>query len=808
MLRVWRLQFILAGLEATAAVAVLFSIPREGAGFSVGRAAILAMLVAVLLLATLWAVRPPLFLVRSAGLAAIVASGTLAALVGVCLFLLRYLKPDVLLPFYQRLGVPLWLVLALSVQIFGILLVQRFGIHPDGPAAFSTWWRRAGIALTVLLAALAIVSRTRLGLMPDAAYWGEPGVPILGWQLALAVLAGLGVLLLALRWSGQKRLDLAIGMGIWLLAVVAWLSVPLEVLQNSFYAPIRPPSGQPFPNSDAGYYDSMAQSILIGHAYQGEIPSRPLYVVGLAALHALLGERYDLIIAGQTLILALIPVLLFGLGRALHSRPAGAIAALAAIGREYTSLLVSSATRVSNTKMLLTDLPTLFAMLACCVLCLHWLAEKKARWAALAGGMFGLLLLLRVQALLVLPGVIGLALLTFGPRTRRSAIAQVGLFLAAAALAILPWLVHNYRITGGVSLDAPFQLRIIASQYRYTGNLDIANVDLEGKSILAVLSAFAARDPGFVLGFIANHALATQVGAMLALPLFHDYRGLLADVYPYWANWAGWLSLPNMILTVGYLVLIAIGLASAWDRHRWAGLMPLSFSFGYSLANGVARFSGWRYDLPADWIAYFYLSIGVAELLLVVVGLLGGRRDLLQSARHPAASSPEGWRPLIAILAFFVLAGAMPWLAELASAPRYADTTEVELAEQLEVDPAVRALGIDRATIRGALESPGTVLQVGRVLYPRFFSRGTGLASAHPWPAYAPREFPRLGFLLLNETRHDVLLPVRKVPLDLPHGADAILLGCQAADYIEARIVLIPSAQVAVKGAPVSEPCP
>ena len=120
------------------------------------------------------------------------------------------------------------------------------------------------------------------------------------------------------------------------------------MLQNSFYAPIRPPAHVPFPNSDAGYYDSMAQSLLIGYPYLGEIPSRPLYVVFLAGLHSLLGERYDLIIAGQTLVLAIIPVLLYWLGSAIHSRPAGVIAAIAAVGREWTSLMVSSATRVSN----------------------------------------------------------------------------------------------------------------------------------------------------------------------------------------------------------------------------------------------------------------------------------------------------------------------------------------------------------------------------------------------------------------------------------------------------------------------------
>jgi hypothetical protein len=208
------------------------------------------------------------------------------------------------------------------------------------------------VAIAILLSVLILTSITRLGITPDPAYWGEPGVPILGWQLALAICAGLAVLLLSNRNTESKTLNAVLAVAIWVVAIVAWLGVPIDVVQNSFYAPIRPPTNQPFPNSDAGYYDSMAQSLIIGYPYQGEIPSRPLYVVLLCSLHALLGERYDLIIAAQTLLLALIPVVLFFLGKALHSGAAGVIAALAAVGREWASLLVSSETRVSNTKLL------------------------------------------------------------------------------------------------------------------------------------------------------------------------------------------------------------------------------------------------------------------------------------------------------------------------------------------------------------------------------------------------------------------------------------------------------------------------
>ena len=139
---------------------------------------------------------------------------------------------------------------------------------------------------------------------------------------------------------------------IYLLAVVIWLSVPADVLKNSFYMPINAPTFQPFPYSDASYYDQMAHSLLVGHPYQGEIPTRPLYIFLLTVLHIFFGENYRLIIVGQTLMLAIIPLVFYYIGKKLHHRVAGLAIALFFIFRELTGLLVSSQTHASPTRKL------------------------------------------------------------------------------------------------------------------------------------------------------------------------------------------------------------------------------------------------------------------------------------------------------------------------------------------------------------------------------------------------------------------------------------------------------------------------
>lgn len=802
----WRWFSALAALEAGAAFVALILLPREGPAISLTRASMLAFLFACMALACGLAYRPPAWLARLERPAVILTAFLLSLLLATALFLFRYLDPSALLPYYQRLQPVLLYLLILSLEACAFLLALRYGLHRGAFRARPRLRAPEMIAFGALLAVFLIVALTRIGLKPDSAYWGEPGVPLLGWQFALVLLGGLFVLLAGYRWRANPRIDIVVALCIWLLAVGIWLSVPASVTRNSFYAPITPPDNQPYPNSDAGYYDSMAESLLIGQPYQAEVPTRPLYIIFLTALHSLLGERYDWIIAGQTALLALIPVVLYFLGFTLHSRPAGVMVALAAIFREWTTIVVSSQTRVSDTRTLLVDLPTLLLLLLACLYSVRWLQRRDTRNALIAGGLFGLLLLLRTQSLLIAPLLVLVAIMVIGIRSRRW-LAPVSLFVLALIATCLPWLLHNFRATGQLTFDAPFQYRIIASQYQYTGNLDINNVDLQGKSVAGILMTFLLRDPGFVFGFIATHLLATQIDGLLALPLFHNYPGLNAPLDLYWLHWDGRPDAANTLLLLLYLLVIAVGLGASWRRLGTAGLLPLLFSLGYSLANGIGRFSGWRYDLPADWVAYFYFLVGFAQVLVVGATALGAPVDKVP-ARGATASLANLPSYAVALpIAVFALFGALPWLAESFVPPRFTDQDPSRLVGQLASSPALAQSGYDSSRLEALLSSPSAFVQTGRLLYPRFFSRALGLASAHPWPAYAPRDFPRLGFLLLNQTRHDVVFPTKQLDGPFPQAADVIVLGCQREDYIEAAIVFFPASNRVYIGSSRDQSC-
>jgi len=789
--------FHLCALEGAAAIAALFLIPTEGGRFSLARLALIGF---VFIIAVTWLVlgiRRPQGWQNLARPGSIILSAILSLAFGTALFLLRYLDPEGSLSTYQRLSPLLWYLLVLSIQSFLFLLFLHRGFQSGNLSTQKPLYITSLSIFCFLFFVLIFIALTRLGLTADPAYWGEPGVPLLGWQFALALIGGLGVLGLAFS-ANVRTTDFLLPVGIYLIAIGLWLSVPAEVLANSFYMPINPPAFQPFPYSDAGYYDQMAQSLLIGHPYQGTIPTRPLYIFLLTVLHLLFGENYRNIITGQTLVLATIPVVFYFLGKMLHSRFAGVTIALFFIFRELTTLLISSDTRVSNTKTLLVDLPTLLLLILACLFTVRWLEQKTEKDALIAGGVFGLLLLLRTQSMLVLPFILLAALLVLGWKNKTSYLLASFLFLGIL-VTIAPWLTHNYLQTGQVAFDAPFQYKVIASQYAYTGNLDINNFDFEGKGLGQVLIEFVLKDPAFVSGFISNHFLAAQIHGLLVLPLIKPYHGIFEPINLYWMEWNGALEWYNLLLVIFYLALIALGLGSAWKGRRWTGLLPLAFSSGYALATAVGRFSGWRYDLPADWVWYFYFGIGFAELLRQTALLFDAkvvepfraperhRDNNKRSGVQPTLASHAGersWQRLLGPAIIFAFLGALPWMIKNIASPRYADQSgfQGQIA-------SVSSAPVDQ--INAFASQSDVFIQTGRVLYPRFFAREDGLASAHPWPAYALRDYPRIGFLLLNQSSVSVVFPTKRLP-EFPHARDAIVVGCQHGDYVEAHWILFP----------------
>jgi hypothetical protein len=821
MSRFWPHFFLISILEGLAALAALFSIPGEG--LSLARLALFGVILLPLAVSGWlffrslnadWRVRWLEATARPNFYRALVMFSSLLFLTsGLLLFLLRYLNPEATASYFVRARPALTYLLLLAAQTALWLTALRNGIHLKILQTRRAVFVSTGIVFAVFVILWLIVIFTGLGITKDTSYWGEPGVPILGWQLILALLVGiLSSFIFHLSSRSSRLTSFLLPFFIWLLALGLWMSVPLTSLRNSFYAPIQPPYSQPFPASDASYYDSDAQSLLMGYGFVHPIPTRPLFILFLTGLHALLGQEYARLVLGQTLIFALLPVALYFLGKQLHSRAAGLTVALLAIFRELTSLWVASDTRVSNTKMLLSEFITTLVLIAYLLLVLRWFREKRGGLllAFASGGALGLQLLLRTQSAFLAPGVILLALFVFWPDWKKW-IAHSVLFAAGLILAISPWLARNYAVTGQASLDDPLQIKAVASMYS-GGSPTSSFPQFEGQSP-GEISRFVVdtilQRPGYVAGFVSNQFLANGIDTLLVLPIFARYDGLTAPVYLYWYEWDGHPSLANIVLFIVYLSVIALGLAAAWKRLRWAGLLPLVTFIFYAFSTSLARYSGWRYIFPVDWVGYFYFALGALELFSVGSLLFGASIQVDKytgtqvNTDAPIPDTRKSSLSFIFPLSSFILLiflGSLPWIVESAipsAKPICADSIPTGLAAQ----------GVDEAQARAFLGQPGAVAFTGRVLYPRYFPRNLGLASTNPSPAFAPRDFPRMGFYFLTpDGVEQVILPM-KGSRPFPHAADGILLGCQRDKYVEVRMIVFPAAGEMFVSQPLEHPC-
>ena len=794
--------FFAAAFQSLLAIVALQRVPSEGLSFA--RLALLGVMALLFFAGIGLGLYSRQNLTRFEPLftTPVILSSTLLSLTfSLLLFLLRYLNPERLLPYYERMSPLLWLLFFLTLEASFFFLLSKNGLHPQAFANRQSIYRAAILPLFFLLSIFLFIIITKIGLTPDTSYWAEPGVAIQAWQFILALLIGFSTLLLSTyHFPVSARYSFLIPLSLYLTAAILWLSVPLETLANSFFAPISPPTNLPLPYSDAGFYDFNAQSLLIGTGYFGGIPSRPLYVTFLAFLHLLFGQNYPAIIAVQTLLLALFPLTLYFLAKKIHSSAAGATVALFAIFREYTALWIASNTRVVNSKMLTTDFITALGIAAMCLVTVWWLERRDLRSTMIAGGAFGVLLLFRTQSLLTLPVLFLLILLAY--KIKWAEWFKTGVvFVSVMVLTVLPWLTHNYTVIGKFAFDDSIQMGNLYSQYSFAG-LDHSSFDPEKDSVAKQVISFTLENPGYVANFISSHFFNAEIGGLLALPLIKPFNGFQEPINLYWVEWDGSLEGYNLLLILFYLLILALGFGAAWKKMGWLGLVPLAFNIGYVLSNSIVRFSGWRFNLPADWVIYFYFAIGVVELF--------GGLSLLFNANakkiFPADETPkpqtirfnEFRYPHLILLSSFIFLGLTPWLAKGLTSPRY-------MATQDELIASLESKGYSRAELEAFLSQPDTSLLEGRLMYPRMYWKGEGLSSANPWLAYAPQDFPRIGFLLINETNRNLIFRTNEL-LDFKQGADAIILACSANDLLEVRVIAFDDS--AYQSSTLTEPCP
>jgi hypothetical protein len=698
-------------------------------------------------------------------------------------------------PIYQRLRPVLFWVFTLGVQISLWLWIQRHGWHFSKlrlfyPVMKVSFWFFA----TLILLGILIYS-TGYGIAPDIFFWGYPGVPLLSWQMAIALFSGLILLSTLITYPGlrenQNRLDWILTVGLLLLGAILWLYQPIP--RSYFFPSPREPNFEIYPYSDAGYYDYSAQSLLIGEGYlNGTIVSRPLYVFLLAIFHIFAGQNYPLMISYQTIIFAFFPVVLYWIGRTMHSREAGLAAGILMIFREMNMIAATPLTEVSHSKMLMTESLTSLGIAVFSLVLIRWFRNKDPQpaKAVFAGGFLGLLILLRSQTVFFVP--VALLLVVVNWKVKWQQIAKAAfLFIMGIGLVISPWLVRNHVRAGTPALDAPFLASIMAQ--RYSTSVEEANslvIDANSGQVSSHIISFTLNHPGEVIHFIGAHFINNELAALSVLPLsfsFDDYHDNFSVSSLFWLdgvkNLSGW-----QWLLLGFnILMISIGLGVAWKRWRWGGLILLLFHLSYSMSSAVARISGWRFIQPVDWVPTFYFSLGffeVAVWFFAVSNLLVRPREKSPAAR---TTTKNLTLRLWVTLGCALVVGLILPVSEMIIPRRFSSEAEMKAIS------AIRASGTtldSRESINLFLTNPDAVKMIGRILYPRWYKQGGGEPGSG-WQAYKAQEKAHLGFMMVGPMgEQQMILAAEKSPAKFPHEADAIVFGCQKDGYIDVRLVV------------------
>lgn len=833
---VWPGIFILVAVQGAAGACALASLPADAGGRFLGFSAARLLLMALLLGGALgfallaWHSRRDGAVAWWAGLASRLPIKNALFVLLPLVALACVLAPLTLLSLYHTGGtflyfayfqrlLPLfaWLLLA-SLEIFGGLAWSG-SFHWNNLGEQRRVFRAGLLGWTVFGLLWLFVALTGVGITRDLIGWGQPTVSLMEWQIWLAWAAGIALLLWMAYRGWNARRDWLLACAIGLLAAGVWLSQPI---QPAFFATAgRPPNFEIYPFSDGAYYDHFAQSLLIGEGFKGgEIPARPIYITLLAGFHLLGGQKYENVIAVQTLLLAFFPVILFLLGKALHSRPVGLFVALLAILREYTAITAMPFTdNASNSKLYFADLPAALAVSLWALLVVLWLkaGARRPLLPLAVGGGLGAAMLFRTQSMFMLPAVLLLALFIYRFRWERwlRAAALVGLGLA---LTLAPWLWRNWTVTGRLAFDDDkSQTGAMAQRYSLSG-YDDSFSSRPGEDARAYstrvtqgIFRFLLAHPDVVAGFVSAHWINAEIANVLVLPVrsgVADLRELIMPLRATWQDWNGALSPWQAVLFATNLGLVALGVGACWVRLGWQGIVLLLINLSYNFSNALARNSGGRYLLVVDWVMLIYAAVGLMEIaiaVLVVLRVSPQRISALLAKQPTPEEAPISavrlgkkarlWPAGAAIALVFLLFGSLPVLAERLIPARYPPQTRAALVEEA-LQSANRAQsGLEQAALATFLTEPGVTLVKGRALYPRYYKAGHG----EPFTAktgYEPLDYARTVFLITGNTHNGIaILKARSAPGYFPNASDVIVAGCLTGTYLDARLVLVLDSQ-------------
>jgi hypothetical protein len=660
-----------------------------------------------------------------------------------------------------------------------------------------------------------VVALSRIGIEPDNFGWGRRMVPLLSWQVGFTwvislllisvhdwmTVSGKIVDQLKRKYFGLPLIDILIFGLLWMFALALWY---IQIPGIKGY----PSPSVSNPDRDSALYEVAVQSLLHGYGFYGhELVPRPLYLLGLAFIHLFSGNSYPQIVFGQTMVIALMPGILYLLGGKTGNRVVGIVVGLLAIFREYNSLLSSRFGIVSNSRMLMSDVPTTLAICLVTFICVSWLSHRKTGliWSICSGGVLACSILVRTQTVVLIPVVVIISFFAFiKDKKFKLWLRDIGLFLIIIAIVITPWIIRNYSIIGSFVLDDPRQTRLAAQ--RYTDQDTAIQFDIKpgeteeefSNRLSENISTFIQSNPLKVLEFTSSHFSRNLMDTVLVLPYrlnFLDYRDNAVISTAFWHPWEPDFGLGGILLIGLNILFISIGLVFAVQKIGIVGLLPLGFNLAYNLSNALARNSGYRFMLPVDWISYLYYGAGMVvavNWILLVVGLKKSSLLFETEAEIPTIDISTSIKSAITrkaaiwLVVFFLIGISLP-LSEVLIPQKYPAIDKEKFANGLLTQTGTELSATEIDGIRRFIAMPDTVAVNGLLMLPSFIpanTAGGGLVYVETV------DYSRYFFMLIRSKPTGITLQSDERKTKFPDFSEVVIIGCKKGDIVDAKLVI------------------
>lgn len=491
-----------------------------------------------------------------------------------------------------------------------------------------------------------------------------PGAPLSSLQLFLTWLIFIGIYLLERKnsngFSNKLGWILATFLLLWVSTFIIWNSVPLTCTDD------RPgpylPNNQCYPTINDAVYSIGSHYVALGQGiYNHWLTDKPLYMIFLAIGQWVVGPRIDQYLIFQVAILALIPALLFLLGRRFVGYAGGIFLAVLAMILGFNEINLYQVVGGVNAKLENPELLTALLLILLCFSFFNWLNKtNKPIWAAISGGVLGLSSLIRLNPLFIAP-VSLLVIIIASYKKKKSPLVEIAVFMVAFALIFTPTLFSSRDSQGNNYYLAKIQ-NVIFLRYSNTG---ATSTDANLRPVLPTLSSenqstspqigtqselVYPPDGNAQSGdsSIFIHFLNNEYNSLAILPVNLSFIGINDQVKQSIWNftpsdlfWKRDLSIENIFVLVLNFAIVILGICISVKKFGLAGLSALIIQIGYQLGNAIAKTSGGRYLQPVNWVTLLYFSIGIFAISSFVLKILRRHKEELNPLRSEKAFEAE-----------------------------------------------------------------------------------------------------------------------------------------------------------------------